>query len=75
MSQRYCVVIFKWGTQQENAVTKQAVTSSCDCSMWQSEYLVKGMKGALLHSKIRNIQCFKVLRQAAKLLFMRYVDP
>jgi len=75
MSQRYCVVIFKRGTQQENAATKHAITRcSCDCTTWQSEYLVTGMKGALLYSKIRNIQCIKTLRQAAKLLFMRYVD-
>jgi len=33
--------------------------------------LVKGMKGALLHSTTRNMQVFRAHRQAAKLLFMR----
>ena len=74
MSQRYCVVMFKWDTQPENAATKHAVTRcSCDCHAWQSEYLVKGMKGALLHRKTRNIRGFKARRQAAKLLFVRYM--
>jgi len=52
MSQQYSIVLFRQGTQQENAATKHAITRcSCDFSAWQSEYLVKGMQGALLHSK------------------------
>jgi len=34
-------------------------------------WLVKGMKGALLHSTARNMQGVKAHRQAAKLLFKR----
>ena len=74
MSQQYCIVTFKQGTQQENAATKDAVTRcSFDCSVWQSEYLVKGMKRALLHSETRNLRSFKARGQAAKFLFMRYL--
>jgi len=38
ISQQYYIVIFQWGTQQENSATKHAFTRrSCDCSALQSE--------------------------------------